>query len=90
MPDRNIATTITNGHRLFAPSFRNDIQSSICVTGLSAARASRCVGRWCRPAALLSRDLPHSFALLLLSCVMSPLECAELLPDETEMCVARL
>src|SRR3954471_7158480 len=28
MPDKNIATTMANGHRLFAPSFLNDIRSS--------------------------------------------------------------
>src|SRR5262252_1149717 len=28
MPDRNIATTIRNGHRLFAPSFLSDIRPS--------------------------------------------------------------
>jgi hypothetical protein len=28
MPDRNIATTMTSGHRLFVPIFLNDIRSS--------------------------------------------------------------
>src|SRR6059058_4216253 len=28
MPDKDIATTMANGHRLFAPSFLNDIRSS--------------------------------------------------------------
>jgi hypothetical protein len=28
MPDRNIAATMTNGHRLFAPSLLKDIHSS--------------------------------------------------------------
>src|SRR3954467_476440 len=67
MPDQNIATTMANGHRLFAPSFLNDIRSSsTCDCELRGMCGSRPPHRPTSPSRCSSTRCPHTYVVHLL------------------------